>query len=100
MPWKFNPFTGNLDYYISETDPLSLHLDQTTPQTVSGGLPQFTNGIYIGNSTTKFILNGNDFELWVNGTKVQTWTIAVAVSYLLLETGDKLLLETGDKLVL
>ena len=44
MPWKFNPFTGNLDYYISETDPLSLHLDQTTHQHVINGAPRFDGG--------------------------------------------------------
>jgi len=38
----FQP-SGN--YLISETDPLSLHLDQTTPQTVTGGSPVFSAGI-------------------------------------------------------
>ena len=31
----------------SESDPLSLHLDQTTPQTVISGAPQFNEGITI-----------------------------------------------------
>ena len=77
-----------------------LMLDQSTPQTVDLGLPTFHDGLRIGNSTTKFLLNGNDLELWVNGTKVQTWTIAIAASYLLLENSDKLLLENGDDIVL
>ena len=33
-------------YAYTETDPLSLHLDQTTPQTVSNGAPTFSQGIY------------------------------------------------------
>lgn len=50
MSWVFNPFTSELDYYEAggagaETDPLSLHLDQTTPQTVLGGQPIFQGGI-------------------------------------------------------
>jgi hypothetical protein len=50
MPYQFNVFTGNLDYYISvppETDPLSLHLDQTTPQEIINGAPIFTKGLVI-----------------------------------------------------
>jgi hypothetical protein len=33
-----------------ETDPLSLHLDQTTPQEVTGGKPKFSGGIDLNNS--------------------------------------------------
>jgi len=29
----------------AESDPLSLHLDQTTPQTVTGGMPNFSEGL-------------------------------------------------------
>jgi len=51
MPYTFNPFSGNLDYYISvppETDPLSVHLEQTTPQTMVGlddGIMYLTSGV-------------------------------------------------------
>jgi hypothetical protein len=34
-------------YLTDETDPLSLHLDQTTPQTVTGGSPVFDDGITV-----------------------------------------------------
>lgn len=45
---KFNPTTGQLEPGGSaETDPLSLHLDQATPQTVDGGAPKFDDGIVI-----------------------------------------------------
>lgn len=81
-------------------DTLYLQLDQTTPQTIINGLPIFEEGIRIGNSTTYFVLDGNDLKLYVNGTLRQTWTTVVAASYLLMETGDYLLLENGDKLVL
>ena len=41
MPYSINPFSGKLERYApgidAETDPLSLHLDQTTPQTFTGG---------------------------------------------------------------
>lgn len=46
--WHFNPFTSTLDKVSieSETDPLSLHLDQSgTPQTVINGVPLFNLGI-------------------------------------------------------
>ena len=97
---NFNDFPVVADITLSIADLRYLKLDQSTHQHVINGAPRFDNGIFIGNDDTKFILNGNDFELWVNGTKVQTWTIAVSVSYLLLETGFSLLLENGDKLVL
>ena len=51
MSWK--PVLGNDGLYkktpvidpTPETDPLSLHLDQTTPQTVINGSPRFSVGI-------------------------------------------------------
>ena len=101
--YTYNPFTEKLDNVSLDTtaaNALYLKLDQTTHQHVINGAPRFDSGIFIGNDDTKFILNGNDFELWVNGTKAQTWTIAILTSKLLLETGDFLLLETGDKLLL
>jgi hypothetical protein len=33
------------DYLTSEADPLSLHLDQTTPQTIINGVPNFNAGM-------------------------------------------------------
>jgi len=47
MPYKFNPSTNNFDYYQEESDPLSLHKDQTTPQKVINGAPQFDEGITV-----------------------------------------------------
>jgi hypothetical protein len=77
-----------------------LMLDQTTPQTVDSGLPLFHDGIKIGNATTKFLLNSNTLELWVNGTLIQSWTITPTASYLLKEDGDQILTEAGDSLIL
>jgi hypothetical protein len=36
MPWKFNPFTGNLDYY--ETASEDADIDGGSPADVYGGL--------------------------------------------------------------
>jgi len=55
--------SGNL---TSEDDPLSLHLDQTTPQTVINGAPTFANGVKLGkvypsaDSTTAVQINKAD----------------------------------------
>jgi hypothetical protein len=40
-------------YLTAETDPLSLHLDQTTPQTVINGYPRFSEGLLSGNDSNK-----------------------------------------------
>jgi len=47
MSYVLNPFTGKLDAagVTTETDPLSLHLDQTTPQSVINGQPNFKVGL-------------------------------------------------------
>jgi hypothetical protein len=58
----------------SAASSLFLKLDQTTPQTVVNDAPIFEEGICFGNATTKFILNGNTAELWLNGSLVQSWT--------------------------
>lgn len=47
MAFKFNPFTGTLDYYVTGTDLGCLLLDQTTPQEVINGSPEFDEGIKI-----------------------------------------------------
>jgi len=57
-----------------------LKLDQTTPQTVVDGAPIFEDGVCFGNATTKFILNGNTAELWLNGALVQSWTYTPVAS--------------------
>ena len=36
----------------TESDPLSLHLDQTTTQTIINGIPTFSNGINLSNLTS------------------------------------------------
>lgn len=43
MKIVFNPFTGNLDFIHSP----ALLLDQTIPQKVDNGSPQFNEGIII-----------------------------------------------------
>ena len=47
MSYVLNPFTGKLDAagVTAESDPLSLHLDQTTPQSVINGQPNFKAGL-------------------------------------------------------
>lgn len=80
---------NNEIYTINETDPLSLHLDQTTPQTLSGGafsgsgLIKITSGTlgvdtstYISTSTytgKKCGLNGDIAGAWSRG--ITTWQI-------------------------
>jgi hypothetical protein len=50
-----------------------LALDQTTPQTVQNGAPEFQNGVKIGNSTTYFVLTGNKLQLYVNSILKEEW---------------------------
>lgn len=48
MPYKINPFTSKFDDITLDTtagDARYLKLDQTTPQTVSGGAPIFGAGL-------------------------------------------------------
>lgn len=55
-----------------ESDPLSLHLDQTTPQTVTGGIPTFVEGIYLGDNTVSLTKDGSGnltFVDAITGTK-------------------------------
>ena len=82
MGLKFNPFTGTLDYVLSDSDLTGyIKRDQTIYQTIENGLPLFEDGVRIGNSTTYFELDGNDLNLYVNGVLRQTWTtIPVALS--------------------
>ena len=50
MPFKFNPITGLIDYVdLSTTTANSkyLKLDQTIPQQVSNGSPEFNAGLTI-----------------------------------------------------
>jgi len=45
----------------TETDPLSIHLDQTTPQTVSGGMPTFSGGLLAGDKIKFTQTDGNEY---------------------------------------
>ena len=50
MSWKFNIFTGTFDIAGPSTGTLGglfLKLDQTTPQTVVNGSPEFGSGLTI-----------------------------------------------------
>jgi hypothetical protein len=85
MPYKFNPLTGNLDYYkdsnfrgVSATAPSS-------PQEGWTYIDSDDNGYYI--------YYGESWQL------LHTLTPA-ALNFLLLESGDILLKEDGDKLAL
>lgn len=50
MSWKYNPHTDEQDYY-QLSDGVYLKLDQSTPETVYGGMPIFSGGINLNNST-------------------------------------------------
>jgi len=52
----------NSTYLTAETDPLSLHLDQTTPQSIINGKPSFSDGITFGtNPTVGSFLEGKTY---------------------------------------
>jgi len=56
---------------ITETDPLSLHLDQSTPQTVINGQPIFDEGLWIGNGGANpdgYLSKLNAYHVW-DGTE-------------------------------
>ena len=54
-----------------------LKLDQTTPQTVTNGLPLFQDGIKIGYSNWELKpIDINTLGLYINGTLAQSWTVA------------------------
>ena len=79
MSNKYDPILGEYrqkdgitgaDVPSFETDPLSLHLDQTTPQSVINGQPNFVNGIGIGTTPATGnildIYSGASQRLYVN----------------------------------
>jgi hypothetical protein len=75
MPFKFNPFTINLDYYknpgsLTETDPLSLHLDQATPQAFSAGTVTGTGILKVTSGTL-----GLDTSTYLNTVATPSATI-------------------------
>jgi hypothetical protein len=110
MPYKvLNPFTGKLDYVSSASELASydlryLKLDQTTPQTVIGGIPVSvaaaapaapTEGLLYVNSVT------NTVYIYYGGAwQALHVLVPAALEFLLMESGDSLLMETGDKLAL
>ena len=60
----------------AETDPLSLHLDQTTPQTIINGLPNFSEGITLGK--TKWDENFMDYSSSDMGFFLQRANVLIA----------------------
>lgn len=79
MSWKFNPFSGSLDYY------------ENNFRGVLSSAPSGNDGnTYINSSDNGYyIYYGGAWQL------IATLTPA-ASSKMLLETGDRILLETGD----
>jgi len=64
----------------TETDPLSLHLDQTTPQTIINGIPIFEEGISIRNNSWDLKpISSTELGLYVNGILVQSWEVVTVV---------------------
>ena len=60
MAWKFNVFTGTFDLIGMSTAQQGayLKLDQTTPQNVINGAPEFNEGVII-KAGKKLILDGS-----------------------------------------
>lgn len=51
-----------------------LNLDQSTPETITGGIPIFQEGMAIGNANIYFKVSGSTLQLWINGVLSATWT--------------------------
>jgi hypothetical protein len=105
MPFRFNPFTGKLDW----TDDLSGYflLDQTTPQSVINGAPNFNGGLNLPiNAYIGFGANPtNDFLGWsdsINGIKLTTATGQLNLSAdsevhsIILSNGDGITFNTDE----
>jgi len=66
MPWTFNPFTNNFDYYALDSDAGDLRylkLDQTTPQTTTG---TFTFPEVRSYQVTGAFPNQSTYSFWLN----------------------------------
>ena len=83
----------------AEVDPISLHLDQTTGQSIVNGKPTFSDGIKLGNSNTYLSLIGNTLQLYVNGTLRQEWLTEPSLNYVQDESGNFLFDENGNTIV-
>ena len=90
MAYKLNPTTGLLDLVGSsgggstpEVDPLSLHLDQTTPQTVINGIPTFDAGIKL--------TAGVDIRPSVNSTTAINIAQADGTDFVIFDTTNKMM---------
>ena len=84
MPYAFNPFTGNFDYWNDSFRGI-FPAAPANPQEGWFYINSSNNGYYVFYS--------GQWQL------IATLTPA-ALNYLLLETADHILLETGDKLAL
>ncbi len=51
---------------FTESDPLSLHLSQATPQTISGGAPIFDGGLDLNDNDKIRLGTGKDVEIYVS----------------------------------
>ncbi len=60
----------------------------------------FKDGDDDDSNNSYFIIDGNDFKIYVHGELRQTWTTELLEGNFLLESGDNFLLEGGDKLIL
>jgi microcystin-dependent protein len=88
-----NNGSGNLSWtnaVVTETDPLSLHLDQTTPQQVINGAPKFNAGIKIletGATPSKYTsLTGGDQTIDLDYILPREYPQAVNVTQFLTAT--------------
>ncbi len=101
MGYSFNPFTNNLDKVGGATGNF-LKLDQTTPQTVENGIPNFSEGININSTQDEAgkvwldVNMGDDdgtMRYRIAGQRElrQIWYNDDAVGY----TGDKEVVETN-----
>lgn len=107
MGYSFNPLVKKGFDEVGADPEDVLKIDQTTPQTITGGTPNLNlANISAPVSKADGFLSVVDDILWyfAGGHRYKlTATLddpILVTEYLLLETGDFFLLETGDKLVL
>ena len=90
-PWSYESGWKTIDL-----DNRFVKLDQSDPQSVSGGRLLFEEGFAIGNSSSYLTLNSDTIELHVNGTLRQSWTTAsVTAAPVFIETGNPMGLLLG-----
>jgi len=95
FPSTLSYFVDDVGYLTAETDPLSLHLDQTAPQVVTGNMPIFQSGLALGKSSEAAgTLSFSDGGIYFTLILARTQT-GHTIYYLPTESTDGLLRNTG-----